>query len=184
MRVLVAYESKYGATEGIAERIGERLRTRGLEADVARCSDTPDPSGYDAYVVGSATYEFNWRKGARKFVKRHADVLSTHPTWLFSSGPLGTETVDDDGNDVLKGAEPKQFATFADLVHPRGTQVFRGAYHHDEVRGADRIMAWMPVLRDILPEGDFREWDAIDGWADSIAEALGTTAPTGVSAAS
>jgi menaquinone-dependent protoporphyrinogen oxidase len=178
MKVLVGYESKYGATEGIAERIGERLRARGLEADVIRCRDIGEASGYDAYVVGSATYEFNWRKGARKFVGHHTDVLSTHPTWLFSSGPVGTETVDKDGNDVLKGAEPKQFAKFADLVHPRGTQVFRGAYHRDKVRGTDRIVAWMPAIRDILPEGDFREWDAIDGWADSIADSLGATART------
>lgn len=172
MKVLVAYESKYGATEGIAERIGERLRTRGLEAEVVRCSDIDDASGFDAYVVGSATYEFRWRKGARTFVKHHADVLTAHPTWLFSSGPLGTETVDKDGNDVLKGAEPKQFATYAELIHPRGTQVFRGAYHHDKIRGGDRIVAWMPGIREILPEGDFREWDVIEGWADSIADSL------------
>jgi menaquinone-dependent protoporphyrinogen oxidase len=178
MRVLIAYESKYGATEGIAERLGERLRQRGLEAEVARCSEIREASGYDAYVVGSATYEFNWRKSARKFVRRHADVLSAHPTWLFSSGPLGTETVDKEGNDVLKGAEPKQFAEFTGLIHPRGTQVFRGAYHHDKIRGGDRIVAWMPGIRDILPEGDFREWDAIDGWADSIADSLGATART------
>ena len=36
----------------------------------------------------------------------------------------------------------------------------------------------MPAIRDILPEGDFREWDAIDAWADSIAENLGATART------
>ncbi|MEV5070352.1 flavodoxin domain-containing protein [Microbacterium sp. LMI12-1-1.1] len=177
MKVLVAYESKYGATEGIAERIGEALRECGLDADVIRCSEVPDVSGYDAFVVGSATYEFNWRKAARTFVTRNAGVLSSRPTWLFSSGPLGTETVDADGKDVLKGAEPKQFADFTDLLHPKGTQVFRGAYHHDKIRGADRIVAWMPAIRDVLPEGDFREWDAIDAWAVSIAELLGAAAP-------
>ncbi|WP_159599602.1 flavodoxin domain-containing protein [Agromyces humi] len=176
MKVLIAYASKYGATEGIARRIGETLQKRGLEIDVARCADVRDPSGYDAYVIGSATYAFNWRKDARKFVERNAGVLSARPTWLFSSGPLGTETVDKDGNDVLKGAEPKQFADYADLLHPRGAQVFRGAYHHDKIRGGDRIVAWMPAIRDILPEGDFREWDAIDAWADSIADALGAIA--------
>ncbi len=177
MKVLVAYESKYGATQGIAERIGERLRGRGLEAEVVRCSVLRDATGFDAYVVGSATYESNWRKGARKFVEHNAGVLSTHLTWLFSSGPLGTETVDKDGKDVLKGAEPKQFADFGYLVHPKGTQVFRGAYHHDEARGADRILAWMPAIRDILPDGDFRDWDAIDAWADAIAGELGAKTP-------
>ncbi len=175
MKVLVAYESKYGATEGIAERIGKALRDRGLEADVVRCSRARDVSGYDAFVVGSATYAFNWRKDARKFVEHHVEALSTHPTWLFSSGPLGTETVDKDGKDVLKAAEPKQFSDFADRLHPKGTQVFRGAYDPDKIRGADRIVVWMPAIRDIMPEGDFREWDAIDTWAGSIADHLGAT---------
>ncbi|MEV1128871.1 flavodoxin domain-containing protein [Agromyces sp. NPDC049794] len=177
MKVLVAYASKYGATEGIAQRIGETLQKRGLEVDVRRCKDLDDASGHDAYVVGSATYAFNWRGSARKFVELNAEELATKPTWLFSSGPLGTEKVDKEGNDVLKGAEPKQFTDYEDLVHPRGKQVFRGAYHHDRIRGVDRVIAWMPAIRDIMPEGDFREWDAIDAWASSIADELvGSTA--------
>ena len=40
MRVLVAYGSKRGGTEGIARRIGDTLVERGLDADVAR-SRTP-----------------------------------------------------------------------------------------------------------------------------------------------
>ncbi|MGR0220856.1 flavodoxin domain-containing protein [Agromyces sp. ZXT2-6] len=172
MKVLVAYASKYGATEGIAQRLGETLRASGLEVDVSKCTDLDAASGYDAYVVGSAAYAFNWRKAARKFVEGNAEELAAKPTWLFSSGPLGTEEVDKEGNDVLKGAEPKQFAEYEELVHPRGTQVFRGAYDHDKIRGADRIIAWMPAIRDIMPEGDFREWDAIDAWASSIAQEL------------
>jgi menaquinone-dependent protoporphyrinogen oxidase len=176
MKALVAYASKYGATEGIAQRIGEALRKRGLDVDVKRCDDAHEASGYDAYVVGSAVYEGNWRKDARKFVEGNAGVLSARPTWLFSSGPVGTEKVDKEGNDVLKGAEPRQFSAYDDLVHPRGMQVFRGAYDHDKLRGGDRIVAWIPAVRDILPQGDFREWDAIDAWADSIADELGASA--------
>ena len=175
MKVLVAYASKYGATEGIAQRIGATLRRRELEVDVAKCTDVAEVAGYDACVVGSAVYEFNWRKDARKFVERNADELAAHPVWLFSSGPLGTEKVDKEGKDVLKGAEPKQFKAYTDLLRPRGTQVFRGAYDHDKIRGADRIIAWMPAIRDVMPQGDFREWDAIDTWAMSIADTLGAS---------
>ena len=64
------------------------------------------------------------------------------------------------------------------LIHPRGTQVFRGAYHHDLLRGTDRILTWMPAISDILPEGDFREWDAIDAWADAVADELGAASRT------
>jgi len=177
MKILVGYSSKYGATEGIAERIGDVLSRRGLEVEVVRCQDVEDAIGYDAYVIGSAAYMFNWRKDATKLVKRNAKLLAAHPVWLFSSGPLGTDTVDKDGNDVLAGAEPKQFAEFEDLIHPRGRQVFFGAYDPEAVRGRDRIVAWMPAIRDVMPVGDFRDWDAIEAWAGSIADELG--APTG-----
>ncbi|SFN55008.1 flavodoxin domain-containing protein [Mycetocola miduiensis] len=178
MKVLVAYASKYGATEGIAQRIGEGLRRRGHEVDVTRCEDVTELSRFDAYVIGSATYEFNWRKDARKLVERNVDALAAHPVWLFSSGPVGTEKVDNEGKDVLKGAEPKQFHEYEELVHPRGMQVFRGAYDHDKLRGADRIIAWMPAIRDIMPQGDFRDWDAIDAWSSSIAYELQTVTST------
>jgi menaquinone-dependent protoporphyrinogen oxidase len=61
----------------------------------------------------------------------------------------------------------------AELLHPKGTQVFRGAYQPEKIRGADRLIVWMPAIRDIMPAGDFREWDAIDAWANSIADHLG-----------
>jgi len=176
MRILVAYASKYGATEGIAERLGDRLGERGHEVNVRSCYDLDDVSGYDAYVVGSAVYAFNWRKAARKFVEKHAEELSARPVWLFASGPLGTEDVDKDGKDVLTEAEPKQFAEYDELLHPRGKRVFRGAYDHEKLRGADRMIVWMPAIRELMPTGDFREWDAIDAWADAIADELTTAA--------
>lgn len=176
MKVLVAYSSKYGATKGIAERIGSAMRRPGLDVVVARCKDVRDPSGYDAFVVGSAAYMFNWRKDARKFVRRNAELLAERPVWLFSSGPLGTDTVDKDGNDVLAGAEPKQFAEFDDLVGPRGMQVFFGAFDPEQVRGVDRIVAWMPAIHDVMPSGDFRDWKAIDDWAHRIADELAVPA--------
>ena len=168
MKVLVAYASKYGATQGIAERIGDVLRRRGLEADVVRCKDVDDATGYDAYVVGSAAYMFRWRKDARKFVRRNADVLAARPVWLFSSGPVGTDTVDAKGHDVLEGAVPKEWAEFGPAISPRGMQVFFGAFQLEKLRGVDRMAKWAPA--DAMPVGDFRDWAAIEAWAGAIAD--------------
>lgn len=173
MRVLVAYSSKYGSTREIADRIGERLRLAGHEVDVERCDDVEYPEGFDAFVVGSAAYMGSWRKEARKFVQHNRELLSGRPTWLFSSGPLGTARVDKEGNDVLAGAAPKQFTEYEEELHPRGTMVFFGALEKDKLRGADRMVSWMPE-NDALPEGDFRDWDAIDAWADKVAAELAT----------
>jgi menaquinone-dependent protoporphyrinogen oxidase len=174
MKILVAYASKYGATQGIAERIGDVLSRRGHEADVLRCKDVDDATEYDAYVVGSAAYMFRWRKDARKFVRRNQDILDSHPVWLFSSGPVGTDRLDAKGHDVLAGAEPREFAEFESTISPRGMQVFFGAFQLEKLRGVDRMAKWAPA--EAMPVGDFRDWDAIDAWAGSIADELGAPA--------
>ena len=104
MRVLVTYASKHGATQGIAERIGEQLAAAGLRVEVLSCEQADDVSSYDAFVVGSALYMFRWLKPAMKFVNRRRAVLAARPLWLFSSGPVGNETVDEKGRDVREAS--------------------------------------------------------------------------------
>lgn len=175
MQVLVAYASRHGATRGIAERIGEVLRQRGLEASVEAVDQVSDVNEYDAFVVGSAAYMGRWLKEANAFTQRHRSTLAARPTWLFSSGPVGSDTVDAKGNDVRAGAAPKEFAELQDALHPRDAHVFWGAYDPDaEPIGlaeslGQRILKLMPAARNALPAGDFRDWPEIDAWAEGIA---------------
>ncbi len=118
MTVLVAYASRHGATAGIAERIAEGLRAAGLTAEARSVNDIRDLSPYDAFVVGSAAYMFHWLKKATAFVKRNKAVLAERPVWLFSSGPLGTDLVDEDGRDIFEATRPKEFDELAALLHP------------------------------------------------------------------
>jgi len=171
MRVLVAYATKYGATEGIAERIGETLGRSGLDVDVCAVKDA-EPAGYDAFVVGSAAYAGHWRKEARRFVKHHHDELDAHPVWLFSSGPLGTETEDARGHDLREASTPKDVAGLAESLHAKGHRVFFGKLEPDELKGPEGLMTKLPGGRKLLPAGDFRDWDEIDGWAQEIGREL------------
>ncbi len=179
MRVLVAYASRHGATRGIAERIADRLRQDGLEVDVRRAEQVRDVGAYDAFVVGSAAYMFRWLDEATRFVRRNRQALATRPVWLFSSGPLGTDLVDAKGRDMLVTSEPKEFEEFRVPLRPRDERVFFGALDPDAppVGLAERFMRHMPAsARDALPAGDFRDWPAIDAWADGIATALAAPA--------
>ena len=36
----------------------------------------------------------------------------------------------------------------------------------------ERITQLMPAARNALPAGDFRDWEAIDAWAGTIADEL------------
>jgi menaquinone-dependent protoporphyrinogen oxidase len=177
MTVLVVYATRYGATRGIAERIAKTLNQSGHDAQVARASEAGDVKGYDAFVIGSAAYKGGWLDEATRFVNTNLDLLTTRPVWLFSSGPLGTSPTDKQGRDLLVLTEPKQFDLFARSVLPRGRQVFFGALDPARLRFADRLLRRLPTGRGLLPEGDFRDWDAIEAWARTIATQLPAPAP-------
>ncbi len=176
MSVLVAYATKYGATGEIAERIAGRLRASGLDAEAQPVGAAGDLSGYEAFVIGSAAYMGRWLKEAAGFVRRNRAALAGRPVWLFSSGPLGTEATDAQGRDLRELAEPKEFAEFREAIGPRGTRVFFGALDPGRLGLRDRLVRAMPAGRALLPEGDFRDWQAIEAWAGQIADELATRA--------
>jgi len=114
----------------------------------------------------------SWLKDAAEFVRRNRSILSTKPVWLFSSGPLGTATTDHQGRDVLVASEPKEFAEFQEAIKPRSLRVFFGALDRGKLKGAHRLVAMVPASKAVLIEGDFRDWKAIEAWAESIAHEL------------
>jgi menaquinone-dependent protoporphyrinogen oxidase len=162
MTLLVAYASKHGSTQGIAERIAEQLRQSGMRAEARPVDAVADPGSYEAFVIGSAVYYGSWLKEATEWVRRNHAILVQRPVWLFSSGPLGTE---------IKDAEqqPKEMAEFQQTIRPRDQRIFFGDLDHDKLSFAERMMA--KAVRS--PEGDFRDWQAIEIWAASIARDLG-----------
>ena len=70
-KVLVVYASRHGATRGIAQRIGDVLRSEGLEAEVAPADHAAGVGTADAVVVGSAVYMGSWLKEGIDFIKRN-----------------------------------------------------------------------------------------------------------------
>jgi menaquinone-dependent protoporphyrinogen oxidase len=88
MRILVAYGSTRGGTEGLAHMVADGLRENGLDAEAVPARQVRQLDGYDAIVVGGALYAFRWHRDARRFVRRHLAGLRERPVWLFSSGPL------------------------------------------------------------------------------------------------
>jgi menaquinone-dependent protoporphyrinogen oxidase len=166
MTVLVAYESRHGATKEIAEAIGEVLSAQGVEAEVRRMEDVDTVMPYDAFVLGSAIYMGSWMRGAHRFLDEHAEILAIRPTWLFSSGPIGTppHPAAEDAFDV---------ADLVQRVHAREHHLFGGKLDKHGLGLAERALAG--ALR--VPTGDFRQWDAVAAWATAIARVLHADVP-------
>ena len=174
MKVLVAYATRHGATAGIAERIAAVLSEAGHAATVEPVEDAGPVEDYDAVVLGGAAYMAHWLKSALRFARRHGTALAARPVWLFSSGPLGTEEVDAAGDDVRTAARPREFDELTRTLAPRGEKVFFGAFDpaQEPIGLGERVTRAMPAARDMLPEGDFRDWDDIEAWARQIAAEL------------
>ena len=55
VKVLVAYDSKYGATADIAEKSGQVLPQAGLHADILPANSVSDLTPYKAVVLGNGS---------------------------------------------------------------------------------------------------------------------------------
>lgn len=177
MKALVAYATRHGATTGIAERIARTLNEKGIPAEALAVDDVRDVTAYDAVVLGSATYVSHWLKDATRFAHRHREELGTRPVWLFSSGPLGTDLVDDQGRDARETARPKEFDELTELLGVRGERVFFGAYDAEAapIGMMERTVRHLPASKGMLASGDFRDWETIESWAGEIAAELSST---------
>jgi menaquinone-dependent protoporphyrinogen oxidase len=153
MKVLVAYASKYGSTAEVAEKIGEVMRAKGAEVEVADIRDKPDPKGYDAAVVGGAVYIMMLNGKTKGFVARHRKILRDIPVAYFvvsgtmkDDTPENREKIDSKLNPMRKKVAPVDVALFG------------GAF--DPAKGPRMMAEEKPY--------DYRDWDAIAAWAEGL----------------
>ena len=170
LRVLVVVASKHGSTAEIARAVATGLTTApagdapALSAVVVNAQQRPDPSTFDAVVLGSAVYVGRWLEDAREYAAHHATVLRARPVWLFSSGPIGEPPFPSD--------EPYDAAPMRAITGARDHHVFPGRMDPTLLSFGERAM--VTAMR--APVGDFRDWDAVAAWAADIAATL-TAAP-------
>jgi menaquinone-dependent protoporphyrinogen oxidase len=132
-----------------------------MEAEFRQVESVTDLESYSAVVIGSAVYYGSWMKEASEFVRRNRTVLAARPVWLFSSGPLGAEVKDDE-------PQPKELREMQEAIHPRDHHIFFGALDHNQLSFMERM-----VVKGVrAPEGDYRDWNEIEAWAESIVRAL------------
>ncbi len=161
-KILVGYATKKGATAEIAERIAERLRAEGIDTEVREIKTVKDVSEYDRIVLGSALYMGFWRKDMVKFLKKQVNVLSGKPTWLFCSGP----TDKGEPEALLEGRlYPDSLLPIIEAIQAEEITCFGGKLDPERLRFFDRKI--IEIVK--APVGDFRDWGAIDAFADRIA---------------
>lgn len=82
--VLLAYASKYGATEACARKIAERIQGEVTLVDLTQEKE-PSLDRYDSIAVGFSIYAGSLRKPVKKFLSDHLSEFSGKELSLFSS---------------------------------------------------------------------------------------------------
>lgn len=160
MHVLVSTASKHGSTAEIGKAVAAELERLGFTVTSSDPEDVDDISGYDAFVFGSAVYAGRWQKSARTLVEAVASDLGGRPVWLFSSGPIGDPPAPE--------VDPVDVAELTPQTGAIDHRLFAGRLLQSSLSFGERAI--VAALR--AEYGDFRDWDAIRGWAAEIASWL------------
>ena len=164
-KVLVVYGTKTGCTAGVAERIAETLSAKGATVDLRPAADKPDPSAYDAVVVGSGIRMSSWHAPVKEWVAANADALKARPTAFFTA--CLTMATDPEKADEVRAYTDSLIAETG--VTPIDLGLFAGMNVPKKFSLPERLV--MKMMK--APEGDFRDYAAVAAWTEAAAPKLG-----------
>jgi menaquinone-dependent protoporphyrinogen oxidase len=162
-KVLIAYASRAGSTAEIATAIGETLAAHGAAVDVLPLKSVTSLAGYRAVVIGSAIRFGSWLPEAVKFVEQNRQALSQRPLAIFAAHILNT-----DDDETSRQNRQQYLAPVRKLVTPRAEALFAGVGDPKKVSFVERQL-YKAVK---APQGDYRSWQAIRAWAESLQNIL------------
>jgi menaquinone-dependent protoporphyrinogen oxidase len=157
--ILLAYATKHGSTQEVAEAIAETLGTGGHEVDVRAAADVRDLDCYDGVILGGSLYIGRWHRDAIDFLERHREALATIPIAIYAMGP---QTLEESAVASARAELDKALAKVPD-ISPATVAIFGGVVDPSKLR--------FPFSR--LPASDARDWDAIAAWAKDVEEIFG-----------
>ena len=160
MHILVTAASKHGATDEVADAIAKRIEASGITVDRLAPADVTSVADYAAVIVGSATYILQGMPAAHDFMERFKDQLPVGQVWAFSVGMNGVPK-----HSKQDGSRVGPLLTH---VKCRELRTFPGRYKPSLLSLRERSVARLAGV----VEGDFRDWEAIERWADEIVDAL------------
>ena len=170
--ILVAYATRYGSTQEVAEAVAATLREHGLEVDLQPMRKVRALEGYRAVVLGAPLHISSLHKDAQRFLSQHREALSEWPVAVFALGPTHADEQERQGS---RAQLEKELAKYPWLT-PVALEMFGGKYDPAKLRFPDTLIAALPASPlHGLPASDARDWTAIRAWAGSLAAQLQQT---------
>lgn len=168
-KILVTYASRAGSTAGVAEAIGKTLAEKGFAVDVLPMLDVSSLTPYRAVVAGSAIHGQKWLPEAMKFLSDHRTELSSLP---FASFMVCITLSMSNARQYMEGLKSWMIPV-RELVQPVSEGYFAGALNFSKLPISFNVLAMrLVVLFGVWKQGDHRDWDAINTWAEGLPSKL------------
>ena len=142
MKLLIAYTSKNGVAKRCAEML-EKTLSKTADIDVVDLLvNTPDPSEYDAVVLGGSIRFGSFNKKLKVFLKNNKEKLTALPCAVYICCGL-----------------PHRYDEYAEIVLPRkfypslGVHHFGGELKPERVKGFDKMV--IKSVRASITNADF-----------------------------
>lgn len=159
-KILITYASKAGSTAETAARMGEMLAGQNAQVDVLPVEKAGDLSAYQAVVLGSAIRMGQLLPEVVKFVEANQAVLQQKSFNVFFLCMTLEKDTPENRQTVSAYLEPVRA-----LVKPASEGMFAGVMEPKKLSLLERMM--MKAMK--TPVGDFRNWEQINAWAQSLA---------------
>jgi menaquinone-dependent protoporphyrinogen oxidase len=161
--VLVAYATRHSATAGVAENIADVLCGLNHRVDLRYVENVTSIEYYDAVIVGSAIYEFNWLPVAKDFIERFKVPLASMPVAYFFGCAGLKEDTEENQEAVLIFINPV-LRKYPDIV-PVDIGRFGGAVDFSRLDNFETIII---NFIGVTENEDWRDWVKIGAWAAKV----------------
>ena len=167
-KILVAYGSKCGSTAEVAQKVGQVLGQAGVEVEVRAAHEVKTIKDYDAVVMGTAIRMNKPVGEITSFTKKFNKDLAQLPTAVFSLGLSMKEDTPENRTETAKFIAP----LVEQLPGNKSTALFGGKFDLNTVSPILRFMLSKDTSGAMAP-GDYRDWNVINTWANSLPAELG-----------
>jgi len=162
-RILVTFASRTGSTAEVAKMIDEVLTARGYSVDLKSVQEKPSIEGYRAVIIGSAIRMGGWLPEMLEFIKTNQKNLNQIPTAIFT-----IHIVNLGSDNVSRAARKAYTVPVWKMLTPAHEAFFAGKMDPQKLSFGDRILSRIATGNEGQKVGDFRDWDQIRSWAQSI----------------
>ena len=162
-RILVTFAGRTGSTADMATTIDEVLTSRRYSVDLKPVREKPSVEGYRAVIMGSAVRMGGWLPEILQFIKTNQKTLNQMPTAIFTVHMFNLGT-----DNVSRTARKAYTVPVWKMLTPVHEAFFAGKMDPEKLSLGDRVLSRMVAGNEGQKVGDFRDWDQIRSWAQTI----------------